>query len=143
MERLANKRKAWAQRKDCENRIADGFPASVPGEGFIRFVASEENGFAPERNKTLEMALETFGGRMQIVVAIEEASELQKELCKSLRGRATVANIAEEIADVQIMLEQMIMLFECQNSVEMFRQEKLQRLEKRIAEAKKDGTTDI
>lgn len=89
--------------------------------------------------KILEMALETFGGGAQIVVAIEEMSELQKELCKSLRGSGNVENIAEEIADAQIMLEQMTMLFGCGQSVESVRQKKLQRLEMRIEKARKDG----
>lgn len=45
----------------------------------------------------------------QFVVAIEEMSELQKELCKLLRHEDySTRNIAEEIADVSIMLEQMM-----------------------------------
>ncbi len=47
----------------------------------------------------------------QIVVAIEELSELQKELCKSLRGKTNIHNILEEIADVLIMIEQMKLYF--------------------------------
>ena len=38
----------------------------------------------------------------QVIVAIEELSELQKELCKSLRGDTNYDNIIEEIADVEI-----------------------------------------
>ena len=55
-------------------------------------------------------AIDTYGSVMQITVAFEEMSELQKELCKYLRGRGSQENIAEEIADVEIMMEQMKML---------------------------------
>ena len=58
--------------------------------------------------KVLEAALSAYGSEIQRVVAIEELSELQKELCKSLRGQTDMQHIAEEIADVQIMLEQMM-----------------------------------
>ena len=34
-------------------------------------------------------------------VTMEEMSELQKELCKNLRGRGSIEHIAEEIADVR------------------------------------------
>lgn len=43
----------------------------------------------------------------QLIVAIEELSELQKEFCKALRGQDNIKNIIEEMADVEIMLEQM------------------------------------
>lgn len=79
-------------------------------------------------------ALDTFGAALQTLVAIEEMSELQKELCKNRRGKENRAAIAEEIADVQITLEQMTMLYDCSKAVADFRTEKLLRLEERIAE---------
>lgn len=48
----------------------------------------------------------------QINVCIEEMSELTKALCKHIRGKTDMENIKEEIADVHIMLMQMLMLFE-------------------------------
>lgn len=77
-------------------------------------------------------ALDAFGADLQTLVAIEEMAELQKELCKNRRGRENRAAIAEEIADVQIMLEQMMMLYDCANAVDEFRTEKLLRLEERL-----------
>ena len=47
----------------------------------------------------------------QIIVAIEELSELQKELCKSLRDKTNKEHIIEEMADVIIMMHQMQMYF--------------------------------
>ena len=63
-------------------------------------------------------ALRAWGAEMQSVVAAEELSELQKELCKSVRGEDNADAIAEEIADVQIMLEQMLLLHDCRDAVD-------------------------
>ena len=46
-------------------------------------------------------------GKQQLVVAIEELSELQKEICKSLRDKTNLSNLCEEIADVYIILAQL------------------------------------
>lgn len=51
-------------------------------------------------------AIECFGIENQSVVAIEEMTELQKEITKALRGRDNKAEMTEEIADVYIMLTQ-------------------------------------
>lgn len=48
----------------------------------------------------------------QINICIEEMSELTKVLCKHTRGNTDIENIIEEIADVHIMLSQMLILFE-------------------------------
>lgn len=52
-------------------------------------------------SEVLRRALCTYGSVLQIVVTMEEMSELQKELCKNLRGRGSIEHIAEEIADVR------------------------------------------
>lgn len=95
----------------------------------------------PGGDEICREALEAFGAEAQMVMAIEEMSELTKELCKHRRGRDNVEAIAEEIADVEIMLRQMVMLFDCSGQVETFRRYKLERLAERIEEAKY-GTTD-
>ena len=77
-------------------------------------------------------ALRAWGAEMQSVVAAEELSELQKELCKSVRGENNADAIAEEIADVQIMLEQMMLLHDCRDAVDEWRRRKLERLEQRL-----------
>ena len=92
----------------------------------------------------LENALMTYGAKAQILMVMEEMAELQKELCKNIRGKANVANIAEEIADVQIMLEQMTMLFHCEHAVQANREYKLMRLENRIeAETSRSKRKDV
>lgn len=52
-------------------------------------------------------AISLYGTQLQSIVALEELSELQKEICKMQRGCGNVEHLAEEIADVQIMLWQL------------------------------------
>lgn len=82
--------------------------------------------------EVLQRALDTYGYDLQIMMVFEEMSELQKELCKYLRGKYSPANIAEEIADVEIMLEQMKMLFCCTDDVRNERRRKVERLKERL-----------
>lgn len=105
----------------------------------LRFNLAEKDG-----GETCRAALAAFGRDSQMMVAIEEMSELTKELCKNGRGQENTTHIAEEIADVEIMLCQMKMLFDCAGQVETFRRYKLERLAGRIEEAKeeKHGTTE-
>lgn len=85
-----------------------------------------------DESAVLQRALDTYGSALQIVVTMEEMSELQKELCKYLRGKYSRASIAEEIADVEIMLDQMKMLFRCAADVSSVRRRKVERLKERL-----------
>lgn len=94
-----------------------------------------------ERISVLEGAITTFGTRHQKDMAIEEMSELTKAICKERRARTKTeraearANIIEEIADVYIMLSQLIMIYdkdgECQRAVDY----KVDRLEQTVLKA--------
>lgn len=55
----------------------------------------------------LEGAIKQFGVREQVIVAIEELAELQKELTKWLRCKGSHGGLMEEMADVSIMLNQL------------------------------------
>ena len=48
--------------------------------------------------------IQKFGVETQSVVAVEELSELQKEVCKMLRKIGNVHNLAEEIADTFVSI---------------------------------------
>ena len=97
-----------------------------------------------ERISVIEGAITTFGTRHQKDMAIEEMSELIKALCKERRTltsgeRAKArAAIIEEIADVYIMLQQLIMIYdrdgECQSAVDY----KVDRLEQTVLKALKE-----
>lgn len=94
--------------------------------------AKMDGGIAMNERQILGRAISFYGSEIQRVIAIEELSELQKELCKSLRSGADRPHIAEEIADVQIMLEQMMMLYECHEDVSVWRHKKVNRLLERL-----------
>ena len=83
--------------------------------------------------EVLKKALRKNGIDMQRAVAIEEMSELTKELCKSKRGLDRRLEIAEEIADVEIMLEQLKMYYVLHNEVQRIRVDKVARLLMRLS----------
>lgn len=92
----------------------------------------EENKEENMVKELYRLALFTYGAQAQTMMVMEEMAELQKELCKHARGKENRAQIAEEIADVQIMLEQMELLHDCEGLVAGFKAQKLDRLEKRL-----------
>ena len=89
---------------------------------------------------TLEKAIETYGKDMQLTVAVEEFSELIKEICKSKRGADNRDAIIEEMADCYIMLEQLSIIFDIKYSdIKGEMVEKLGRLESRLEEGSENG----
>ena len=89
-------------------------------------------------NAICQAALETFGKELQVTMAIEEMSEPTKELCKNSRGQENTPHIAEEIADCREpigVLIDLVILFDCKETVDKYRQYKLERLAGRIEEA--------
>lgn len=89
-----------------------------------------------ERLEVYAAALETFGTDTQLVVALEELSEIQKEVCKALRGFVHPAQLAEEVADATIMLEQLRYIFSIGPAVDKMVDHKIDRLRQRIEDAK-------
>ena len=73
-----------------------------------------------------------WGKPAQILMAIEEMAELMKELMKATRGKENKEEIAEEIADVQIMIEQLTLIFDCADDVALFKIKKLERLKELV-----------
>lgn len=85
-----------------------------------------------DREKVYTNALLRFGEEHQMVVAIEEMSELQKELTKLLRGTGNAGRIAEETADVLICVEQIIYLLGIREMVDIQMDRKVMRLEDKL-----------
>lgn len=81
--------------------------------------------------KTYIKLISKFGCDNQIIVGIEELAELQKELTKQLRGNGHINHIVSEIADVEIMLEQLKIIFNCKKEVENTKYYKIYRTKKR------------
>ena len=84
------------------------------------------------RKKVYEDALIRNGKHKQLVVAIEELSELQKEICKYFRNEGKAQNFIEEVADVSVMIEQIIFMFDIEDDVKKVMDEKVQRLKEKI-----------
>lgn len=82
-----------------------------------------------ERSHILSTALATYGIHHQEDVAIEEMSELTKALLKRRRGEDNAEDVLSEIADVQIMLDQMRMLY---GHTHDYEQAKIERLAGRL-----------
>lgn len=77
------------------------------------------------------LAVEKFGPESQINMAIEECAELINALCKFRRERVGTFDVVTEIADVQIMCEQLAYMFGEKTVVDE-RQRKIERLQKRM-----------
>lgn len=78
-------------------------------------------------------AINLFGNHAQIDMAIEEMSELTKELLKNRRGNENRSKIADEMADVYIMLEQLKFIFGVdETELKVNAEFKLQRLNERL-----------
>lgn len=89
---------------------------------------------SPKENNITQVCqqlINKFGAEHQIVIAIEELSELQKELCKILRGEADGVALMEEIADVEIVLEQVKLILKNRKDVNFLIDKKLQRAKER------------
>ena len=84
-----------------------------------------------EKEEIYLKLIQKFGVETQSVVAVEELSELQKEVCKMLRKIGNVHNLAEEIADTLIVIEQLMLIHDCESEVVLLKQQKLQRVYER------------
>lgn len=90
-----------------------------------------------DNNKIYKMAIDKWGIKSQLEMLQEESTELSLATRKFIRHNndERFVDMASEIADVEIMIEQMRICFDgLSNLVEEKKIEKLKRLEKRISE---------
>ena len=82
---------------------------------------------------TYNKAIELYGEKAPKLMAIEEMSELTKEICKDFRGKLDREHLIEEMADVLIMLDQMLLLYKIScEEVGLMRIKKVERLKERL-----------
>ena len=95
-----------------------------------------------EREKVYREAIEVNGPTVQQIVALEELSEAQKEICKLLRSQGSLDHLAEEVADATIVLEQVRLIHGINDQVNKKMDEKVERLRRNLAavKAKKEET---
>lgn len=90
-----------------------------------------------------------FGEAVQMQQLVEEMSELTKAICKyarlngqgqpvadSVTEETVEANLVEEMADVKLVLEQVIYLHGCKDEVEKVITEKIAKVNERISKSK-------
>ena len=83
-----------------------------------------------ERHEIYTAAIRAYGETAQEQVAMEECAELIQAISHKHRGRCN--NLAEEIADCEIMLEQLKIINNCHERVETIKREKIERLSRRV-----------
>ena len=86
-----------------------------------------------EVTDTYKQAIETYGVRTQKLMAIEEMSELTKEICKDFRGQLDREHLIEEMADVIITIYQLLMMYEIgDDEIQQMCEKKMERLKERL-----------
>ncbi len=136
----------WSEVRDM---LEDG---KLPGlvDGHSPFIISVDAPDHPHNHPHLIMpngreraicrnAVDTWGNASQMLMVVEEMSELQKAICKIFRGQGNLESVAEEIADVEVTALQLKMMFDLEEEVAKFKREKLAQLEKKIEKAKREG----
>ena len=93
--------------------------------------------YTEEQKQIMVNALRKYGVDAQDDIAIEEMSELTKAIIKNRRYKtfSMLENLYEELADVSIMLEQMMMSLD-KDRVQVYINQKLERLNERLGETK-------
>lgn len=85
-----------------------------------------------EKYRLYDKLANHYGTKPQCSICIEEMSELTKELVKNMRGFENCDKIAEEVADVEIMLEQVVRIYDIEADVEKWKNKKLERTKERL-----------
>lgn len=67
--------------------------------------------FIISQKEQLQEIINHYGSDHQKDKLFEEIAELQKEVCKEKDGKGDIQHIAEELADVNIMLQQMQLIY--------------------------------
>ena len=91
------------------------------------------------QQKTLQKAINWYGADKQMLIAIEELSELQKAIVKYFRKptEETKSDISEEMADVYVMLKQLEIMHKNDTEVQKNIDYKIKRLQERIRKEEK------
>lgn len=87
-----------------------------------------------DRESKLLYLIDHYGTLNQKLIAIEEMAELQKAIVKDIRqnSKENTDAVIEEIADVQVMLEQLKMIFSCRSKTDEIMDAKIDRQIKRV-----------
>lgn len=71
-----------------------------------------------EQLRRINKIVKHYGAKHQMEKAIEECQELIEEIKPAIDGLGFVENIVDEIADVEVMINQLKIIFDCFGEVE-------------------------
>lgn len=81
-----------------------------------------------EEGDAFRHILDECGAETQLIMLIEECGELIKAAAKYLNNREkTDVRLIEEMADTKLMIDQMVVAFECDELMKQIRHDKLER----------------
>jgi NTP pyrophosphatase (non-canonical NTP hydrolase) len=87
---------------------------------------------ATEKRMLMKKALDTLGEEFQIMLLVEECGELLQAIGKVYRNKhGSIENMQEEIADVQLMLDQVKLIYD-EDEIDRIMDQKLIRLKTRL-----------
>lgn len=88
--------------------------------------------------KLYKRALADWGKEAQMLMVVEEMSELTKEILKNVnRKKDNIAEIIEEAADVEIMLGQLKCCYDIEQQIADYKTGKMELIAKRLDEWEK------
>ena len=85
-----------------------------------------------KRRDLYVLAIGKYGTQNQQLMVIEEMSELTKVILKGFRDETNHDDLIDEIADVEIMIEQLKLMHNVNDDVSKRKKYKKKRLEKRL-----------
>jgi NTP pyrophosphatase (non-canonical NTP hydrolase) len=87
-----------------------------------------------EKEFLFSCAVNAWGVDAQLLMGVEECTELAHAILKYLRNPDKFPQVIEEIADVELMLEQLHLMFPIRIEVDAVKEQKLDRLIKLLQE---------
>ena len=96
---------------------------------------NDRQSLTDDHTETYKKAVEKFGEVHQMIKSFEEISELNLAIARIMNDFTTdkitdqhFDNLCEEIADVEIMIEQLKIIFDCHAIIETVKKQKIERL---------------
>ena len=126
------KEACWKAERELEEYKGTIVPALVEKVRALEELAAQPDRELEAREKVYMNAFLRYGEVIQAVVAMEELSECQKEIAKFIRGIGNAGDLAEEVADALICLEQMMMIYGIREMVQIQMDRKVMRLEDKL-----------
>lgn len=130
---------ALSGRKPITAKLAIEIATNFPVDA-LYIMGEERPAMENETTGILKATIHKYGAENQENMCIEECAELIHAINKKHRGKPH--NIAEEIADVEIVLEQVKMINGCYGEVDEIKKQKLARLSDSIKEQELTRVSD-